>query len=292
MCTALRARGAVPGMELFLPNYQRGRGLLAQGPSYDPGRELVLRLWRARRGRARAQTRSGRVLDRSDRRRLPHCGDCARPHRQRVRGGLQGRAALPSLDLFAPGLPWAGSPLFSQGPHHGTAAKAVLYFGCRSLARRQTRWLARTGGHGRTTVPRDQFEAIFADLLDDVTDDDSVRPAPPKAAPPSARAAPVPPNRRAGLPTIHFAEASEIGVPSRSVADDTTSSATTIALRIGERFAQRVDRRRAASTGRLDRGGWLRQLAARTTRAQGACGARPWRNGQDFSRELKPSRRP
>jgi hypothetical protein len=55
-------------------------------------------------------------------------------------------------------------------------------------------------------TPRDQFEAVFADLVDAITDDEAVRPAPPaKTAQPAqpaqpARVSPPPTPTRAAPP--------------------------------------------------------------------------------------------
>ena len=128
---ALRAGRALPRLELLL-----SRGPWRRAPMCWLKAQVTARVEDSccvsgvkGAGVLETQERADRILDRPHRRRLqePRCRD--RSGRRAVRSRLQGRGALPRLDLCAAGLSRRLGALLPEGAHHTAAAQAVLRVG-------------------------------------------------------------------------------------------------------------------------------------------------------------------
>ena len=153
---ALRPRGALPGLELHLPDRRPGGDLLAQERGAAPRRGRRRRLRRARRRRHRAAGAQPRVRDRPPRRRLPLGRRCRRRGTARPAGspasGTASAAPGPTCGraIRNPGPPAAFSRTTSPRPVTGHAASRASSDDADLMNRRRRSTLQSRGHLQRT----------------------------------------------------------------------------------------------------------------------------------------------
>lgn len=126
----VRARCALPRLELLVSDPAASGDLLAQIAGHAARAKPVLRLRCERRCRARAAGTDGRDVDRPPGRRLPPLRCPARFDRQSLCRRLPSRSALSCLDLCSPWLSGCGRcALLSEGPDNASSPPALLRLG-------------------------------------------------------------------------------------------------------------------------------------------------------------------